>query len=739
VPPLDVVDAGNRPDRQLLPRPSARAWDYTIFMSTTRFNSLSNASSSYLRSAMHQPIQWHEWSEEAFEIAKRENKPILLDIGAVWCHWCHVMDRESYDDPEIAQIVNERFIAIKVDRDERPDIDSRYQVAVQALSGQGGWPLTAFLTPDGKPFYGGTYFPPDEHYGRPSFRRVLLSISDAYHEKNGDVTEQAKLVEGAIAHSESFAGKSGAFSPRVIQEIIDSARKMFDEQNGGFGSAPKFPHPSALDLLIDQYARTGDEQLRRIFTTTLEKMAHGGIYDQLAGGFHRYSVDERWVVPHFEKMSYDNSEVLKNYVSGYQATGSEFFAEVARDMIRWMDEWLSDRKHGGFYSSQDADISMDDDGDYFTWTVDEANAVLTEEEANVACLHYDINEVGEMHHNPAKNVLYQRAPVAEIATRLKLSTERVLELLRSAKQKMYAARLERPTPYVDKTVYVSWNALCISAYLKAASVLGLDDARRFGLLSLDRILAEAWTPENGLKHVIAYSDANAATRDTAGFLDDYAFTAIACLDAYEATADLSYFRVARQITDQMIARFYDSVSGGFFDAESKPDSLGVLNTARKPFQDSPTPAGNSMAVIVLLRMHGYTDEPGYREKAEQTLELLAGAAGQYGLFAATYGIAAAHFSVPHTRIVIVGEDETAAELYSQAVASSVFGRSVLRLKFCQAVAQNLPPSLAATIPQIPAVQLGKTIAVVCSGSSCKPPVHSAEQLSKLINLRYSAA
>src|SRR5216684_3818632 len=412
-------------------------------MSSDTLNSLARASSSYLRSAMHQPIRWHEWGEEAFAAARRLNKPILLDIGAVWCHWCHVMDRESYDDPEIAQIVNERFVAIKVDRDERPDIDSRYQVAVQALSGQGGWPLTAFLTPDGKPFYGVTYFPPDEHYGRPSFRRVLLAISSAFHEKNGDVTEQAKLVEGAISHSESLAGKSGEFSPEVFEEIIESALKIFDESNGGFGSAPKFPHPSILDLLIFQYKSSGaalrrtdegvrpyvsevhtdeihTDEIRRVFTTTLEKMARGGVYDQLAGGFHRYSVDERWVVPHFEKMSYDNSELLKNYARAYQATGSEFFAEVARDMIRWMDEWLSDRKHGGFYSSQDADISMEDDGDYFTWTVDEARAVLTEEEAQVACLHYDINEVGEMHHNPAKNVLYRRAPVEEIAVRLEI-------------------------------------------------------------------------------------------------------------------------------------------------------------------------------------------------------------------------------------------------------------------------------------------------------------------------------
>ena len=307
---------------------------------------------------------------------------------------------------------------MKVDRDERPDIDSRYQVAVSSISGQGGWPLTAFLTPDGKPFYGGTYFPPDDHYGRPSFKRVLIAISDAFHEKHGDVLDQAKMVEGAMANAESFAGKKGEFSPQIIDAIVKSALGMFDPDHGGFGSAPKFPHPSAIDLLIDQYTRKGDENIRRVFTETLEKMAHGGVYDQLAGGFHRYSVDERWVVPHFEKMCYDNSELLKNYVHAYQATGSEFFANVARDIIRWMDEWLSDREHSGFYASQDADYSMDDDGDYFTWTLRKRRRCSREEEARVASLYYDINEIGEMHHNPAKNVLFVRAPIDEIARRL---------------------------------------------------------------------------------------------------------------------------------------------------------------------------------------------------------------------------------------------------------------------------------------------------------------------------------
>jgi hypothetical protein len=692
---------------------------------------------------MHQPIQWHEWGEEAFAAARRENKPMLLDIGAVWCHWCHVMDRESYDDPEVAAIVNENFIAMKVDRDERPDIDSRYQAAVSAVSGQGGWPLTAFLTPDGKPFYGGTYFPPVDGYGRPSFKRVLTSIANAYKEKNGDVIEQAKMVETAIAQAESFAGKSGRVSAGIIDAIQKSAFSMFDPQHGGFGQAPKFPHPSALDLLIEQYARKikipEHDQLRQVIVTTLEHMANGGVYDQLAGGFHRYSVDERWVVPHFEKMCYDNSELLKNYVHAYQATGSEFFASVARDIIRWMDEWLSDRERGGFYASQDADISMDDDGDYFTWTLSEARAVLTAEEAQVAALHYDINEIGEMHHNPAKNVLYVRAPIEEIAARMSLSVERVGELLDSAKKKMYAARLERPTPYVDKTVYVGWNSMCVSAYLEAARVLGLDDARRFALRSLDRVLGEAWKATTGnagegaratLLHVVAYSDPAAEHREVSGLLDDYAATALACLDAYEATADLSYFKFAQSIADAMIAKFFDAVSGGFFDAEPAAESLGVLSTRRKPLQDSPTPAGNPMAAIALLRLHHYTGENSYREKAEQTLETFAGVAEQFGIFVATYGIAVVHLlENPVQVVVVVGdESETATSLAAVAASGFAFNKSVLRLAANQVAAGNLPPALAATLPHLPELKSGKSFAVLCSGFACQPPITNPDQL-----------
>jgi uncharacterized protein len=699
---------------------------------------------------MHQPVQWHEWSADAFASARRENKPMLLDIGAVWCHWCHVMDRESYDDPEVAAIVNEHFIAVKVDRDERPDIDSRYQAAVSAVSGQGGWPLTAFLTPDGKPFYGGTYFPPSDGYGRPSFKRVLLSIANAYKEKNGDVMEQAKMVESTIAQAESFAGRSGRVSASSITTIQESAFKMFDARYGGFGQSPKFPHPSVLDLLIERYARTQDANLRNVIVTTLEHMANGGVYDQLAGGFHRYSVDERWVVPHFEKMCYDNSELLKNYVHAYQATGSELFANVARDIIRWMDEWLSDRQRGGFYASQDADISMDDDGDYFTWTLDEARTVLTEEEVQVAALHYDINQVGEMHHNPAKNVLYVRAPIDEIARRMSLNLERVKEILDSAKKKMYAARLRRQTPYLDKTVYVGWNSMCVSAYLEAAKVLNLADARRFALRSLDRILAEAWKHQahagegtratqagSRLLHVVAYSDPNAPHREVAGLLEDYAATALACLDAYEATAALSYFKFARDIAEAMIAKFFDPVSGGFFDAApvSDGESLGVLSTRRKPLQDSPTPAGNPMAAIVLLRLHDYTGNASYRDKAEQTLETFAEVVGQFGIFAATYGIAVSRFLENPVQVVVISESRVDAEgfgLAASANAAFAFNKTVIRLTANEAVAANLPPALAATLPNLPELQLEKVFAVVCSGFACQPPIKDREQLRRAV-------
>ncbi|HEY4579605.1 MAG TPA: thioredoxin domain-containing protein, partial [Candidatus Acidoferrales bacterium] len=472
-------------------------------MSEQSPNRLASSASPYLRSAAHQPVQWFEWGEEAFARARAEDKPILLDIGAVWCHWCHVIDRESYEDPELAALINRLFIPVKVDRDERPDVDARYQTAVSAVSGQGGWPLTGFLLPDGRPFYGGTYFPPQEAMGRPSFRRVLEQVAAAYGARRDEIERAATGLMGAVAQAELFDGAHAAWDARLLEQQAAAMVERFDPRHGGFSHAPKFPHSGALDFLLQRHQATGDARLLHIVQTTLEHMARGGVYDQLGGGFHRYSVDERWLVPHFEKMSYDNSELLKNFLHGYQAARSPLLRQTAEGIVDWVNGVLSDREHGGFYASQDADVSLDDDGDYFTWTQEEVRAALPAEQARVIELYYDVGPAGEMHHNPAKNVLWVAREPEEIAKALGVSQDEVKTLLEKARAQLLVARAKRQAPFVDTTLYTGWNAMFVSAYLEAASVL--DDWRgaachAFALRTLDRFLAEGWDDTRGFTH-----------------------------------------------------------------------------------------------------------------------------------------------------------------------------------------------------------------------------------------------
>jgi uncharacterized protein YyaL (SSP411 family) len=596
-------------------------------------NGLANAASGYLRPARHQPVDWQPWGDEAFARAKREDKPVLLDIGATWCHWCHVMDRESYEDPSTAEIINQHYIAIKVDRDERPDVDSRYQAAVAAISGQGGWPLTAFLTPTGEPYFGGTYFPPYERHGQPSFQRVLLTMAHAFTNQRNEVEETASSVTLAIEESETYSGHTGSANTELLQELIAAPLQQFDERNGGFGSQPKFPHPAVLELLLDAAtSNSADAPLaRHVATVTLDKMAAGGIYDQLAGGFHRYSVDDHWRVPHFEKMAYDNSELLKVYVRAYQTFGEARHAEIAKDILRWMDTTLSDRELGGFYASQNADASLDDHGDSFTWTRAEAAAVLSPEEFEAAASFYNLRPVGDMQHNPQKNVLH-RATLAN----------QTIPLLASARDKLYKARLQRPTPYIDKTLYTGWNAMCISAYLLAGRALELPETTAFALESLDRVLSAVWSSA-GLAHVVAYGEVAAAAR-IAGVLDDYAALANAALDAWETTGELRYLTAAQTIADEMLARFCDFDEGkstcrGFFDTEQDDAAIGALRARRKPLQDSPTPSGNATATTLLLRLHSINGDERYRMLAITTLETFAAVVEHLGLYAASYGLA----------------------------------------------------------------------------------------------------
>lgn len=695
-------------------------------------NGLAQAASGYLRSARHQPVQWHEWSEEAFAKAKREDKPVLLDIGAVWCHWCHVMDRESYENAETAALINEHFVAVKVDRDERPDVDTRYQAAVAAISGQGGWPLTAFLTPDGKPYFGGTYFPPEERYGRPSFQRVLHSMAHAYQESRDEVEESAASVMTAIEQNESFTGSEGELSAPLLDKIIGDILAQFDPRNGGFGSQPKFPHAAALDLLIDAATRPGPlaDQAREAAGFTLAKMAAGGMHDQLAGGFHRYSVDERWIVPHFEKMAYDNSELLRAYTHAFQSFVDPRFARIAAGTIQWMNEWLSDRERGGFFASQDADDPLDDDGDYFTWTRAEAEQVLTPEEFEVASAFYNLRAVGDMHHNPAKNVLHIVADASSMAKRFGRSEDETRRLLEEARRKMYAARLERRTPYVDRTVYTGWNGLCISAYLAAGRALALPEATSFALTSLDRVLASAWDAHTGLARVVAYGEGAMAVRRVPAVLDDYVFLGVAALDAWEATGEVRYFRTAEQLAERLLAGFYDPAEGGFFDVvQGAGERMGALAAARKPLQDAPTPAGNAVAATLLLRLHALTGNELYRERAIATLQTFSAVAEHLGLYGASYAQALRRLLDEPVQVCVIGADELARDLIASATARFRLNKSVVQLRREQLA--ELPPALAETLPHVPGLDKG-SVAVVCRGFQCLPPIREPDALLRAL-------
>ena len=700
-------------------------------------NQLHTASSSYLRSARHQPVHWHAWGETAFVRAQAENKPILLDIGAVWCHWCHVMDRESYENTEIARIINENFVAIKVDRDERPDVDMRYQAAVSAISQQGGWPLTAFLTPDGRPYFGGTYFPPDDRYGRPGFGRVLLTMAQVWRERRDEALESAASVMSAIEHNETFSSRSGDLTLALVDKIAASAVAQFDARNGGFGSQPKFPHPGILDLLLEVALHRGNQEAQQAFIITLERMARGGVYDQLAGGFHRYSVDERWVVPHFEKMLYDNTELLRNYVHAFQSFVRTDFRQTAEEIMVWLDAVMTDRARGGFYASQDADINFDDDGDYFTWTLDEAREVLSADELALASRYWDIGELGDMHHNPAKNVLHRKFTLEEVATQTGRSVEEAQSLIDSARARLLAARAMRPTPFIDRTLYTGWNAMAVSAYFEAARVLRLDSPRAFALLTLNRLLVEAWDGGETLEHVIAYgeSDGDAAAGKISGTLDDYAMTVHACIDGWIASGEMRFYQAASKLADAMIAKFFDRTGGAFFDIAAPADGsalLGALTARRKPLQDSPTPAGNPTAASALLRLEELSGRKEYHEIAEDTLESFAGIVEHFGLYAGSYGLALERLLADPTQIVVVGSGPEADKFEVLAIALYAVNKTVIRLRPDQLLAGELPDALAETVLQAPRPEGAAAWALICHGRTCMPPITEVESLLKAL-------
>lgn len=693
-----------------------------------RANRLTTETSTYLRSAAHQPVDWHPWGEEAFRKAKELDRPILLDIGASWCHWCHVIDRESYEDPDLAKIINENFVAVKVDRDERPDVDARYQQAVGALSGQGGWPLTAFLTPEGKVFYGGTYFPPKDSYGRPSFQRILMAVADHYRTSKAEALRDAESLHRGLAEGHGTLAMEGAVNDAMIKEALDGLRGQFDPVNGGFGTAPKFPHAGTLEFVMARYHRTREESLKNIFTRTLTGMALGGVYDQVGGGFHRYSTDGQWIVPHFEKMLYDNAGLLTNYVHGWQLTRDPRFRETAEGILRWVDEVLSDREHGGYYASQDADVGLDDDGDYFTWSLDELRAATTVEEARILALHYDVGERGEMKHNPKKNVLYVDKDPGEIAKELTLPTNRVTPVIVSGKTRLKGARDQRPTPGVDRTIFAGWNGMMVSASLEAAMAFGREDVKAFALKILDRLLLELWTPEDGLWHASAEG-----VRKVRGLLEDHVYVIDALLAAYTATADPTYLRKAEEIQGFALRHFWDARQSGFLDLA--PDlhvdgDFAALEIRRRPLEDSPYAGANAVAASCLQRLHALTGNDEYRLKHDELMMAFAGEASRYGaIFCGTYFFASELWIHKPAEVVVLGarDDPKVRRLHAAAASTYSPGKSILVVEQKDAYV----PAMVEPMLQTREAKAGP-VAFICRGTTCSPPTSNPNRVREIL-------
>lgn len=578
-------------------------------------NRLSKERSSYLQQASHQRINWYPWTEEAFTRAKEEDKPIFLSSGAVWCHWCHVMAKECFYDDEIANLLNERFICIKLDRDERPDIDKRYQTAISAMGYGGGWPLTVFMTYDKKPFFGGTYFPPEDRWGKPGFKRVLRAVDDFYRNQREKINGFADNLLKAIKPSEMMQSE-------IDEGLLDSAANImsltFDKKNGGFGSAPKFPMPGAIEFLLNRYNHTNDESLAQFLKLTLFKMAKGGFRDHLLGGFHRYSVDESWIIPHFEKMTDDNSWLLRNYIQAYEVFKEPYFKEVAEGIIRFFKETLSSSE-GGFYASQDADVTPDDEGGYFTWTEKDFFRVLTAEEFKVLSMHF-LSEDGSMHHDSSKMVLFDVMDLQEISAKTSIDIKRIEEIVQNGKEKLLAERKKRQAPFIDKILYTSLNGMAITSFIKSYRSLKEPFLKEFSIKSLDMIISKRLI--NGeLLHC----------EGVKAMLDDYIYLIEACINAYELTGLSDYLSKAINLMDVCIDRLWDKKGGGFFDTED--DLLGIR---LKLIEDTPHPSANSVAIGLLLKLSYLTENGLYTKLAEDALKVFYLRAKEINVHAGSY-------------------------------------------------------------------------------------------------------
>jgi len=672
-------------------------------------NALINETSPYLLQHAHNPVNWHAWGDEALAKAHTENKPILLSIGYSACHWCHVMEHESFENEDIAQLMNENFINIKVDREERPDLDQIYMSAVQMMTGHGGWPMTMFLTPEGVPFYGGTYFPPNDRYNMPGFPRVLLSVAEAYRSQPEQVATTASSMLGELRR----VGLAEESRDLVSDEILDEAyRKIatnYDRAHGGFGSAPKFPPAMTLEFLLHIYYRSRIQEALEIVTTTCRQMAEGGMYDQLGGGFHRYSVDAKWLVPHFEKMLYDNALLSRLYLHVYQITKDDFARRVAEETLDYAAREMTDA-HGGFYSSQDAD-SEGVEGKFFVWSRQELVDALGDD-ADLFGDYYDVTERGNFE---SYNILHVNDPIENVAAKNKLSVEEARAKVANAKRKLFELREQRVKPGRDEKVLTAWNGLMLTSFAEGSAILDRSDyadvARanaRFLLSNLQR---------NGLL-LRTYKDGEAKLN---GYLEDYACLIDGLISLYEATGEIEWIENATSLGEKMIEQFWDDEAGGFFFTGNSHEQLIVRS---KEWLDNATPSGNSIATLSLLRLSLLTGNDDFHRRATTVLQLMANGIRRYP---SAFGLAltALDFYVSSPlEIAVVADarderfDELRRTLWSTylpnrvvALCTADFDRAALRIPLlANRNTLNTQPT-----------------AFVCENYKCQVPAHNAEE------------
>jgi uncharacterized protein YyaL (SSP411 family) len=673
-------------------------------------NRLAQETSPYLQQHARNPVEWLPWGEEALRIAREQDKPILLSIGYSACHWCHVMAQESFEDPEVARVMNELFVNVKVDREERPDIDQIYQSAHQMFNQRGGgWPLTAFLTPGQMPFFVGTYFPKTPRYGMPGFPQLLERVARYYHEHRDEIARQSDAVASAFGRIGAHEhGRREGFSGEVIAEAIGALKSGFDATHGGFGGAPKFPHPPDLELCLRRYAAAGDRQALHVAAFTLERMAEGGIYDQLGGGFCRYSVDATWTIPHFEKMLYDNGPLLRLCADAWAATGKPLFARVVAETARWIQREMQSPE-GGYYSSLDAD-SEHEEGKFYVWSPAEVGRLLTPEEYAVLAPHYGLdaqaNFEGRHWH------LHIARPLAAIAASLGRTENECAALLEAGRAKLFAAREARVRPGRDEKVLTSWNALAIRGMARAGRVFGRDEWLASARGAFDFIRATLWRP--GDRRLLAtYKDGRAHLN---AYLDDYAFLLEAALELMQAEFRAEDLALARDLAEVLLERFEDRSAGGFFFTSHDHESL---IHRPKVGHDNATPSGGGVAALALLRLGHLVGEPRYLEAAERCVGAFYPAMQRYPGGFASAAMALEELLTPPTIVVLRGA-APALRPWLQALAPE-FRPATLVLGI-DAVTHDLPAALDK--PAAP----GRVNAYVCRGVSCLEPVSRVEAL-----------